>query len=300
LPTLDILIPHHDAPDALAASLESVRRQSWQGELRVIVLDDGSEREARVAAERITSESGLSSSFLANSGNRGRPYSRNRLLDAIEASHAAWLDAGDLWYPQKIEEQFRRLNEIGASGEDVERVWLTCDYDWRWQGQAAIPVVQVVSSDQVSLLLEGDRLRAYLWTLLASTSSLRRLGYFDEKLPRLQDLDFVLRFLIAGGRMDKPQTIEPHPLCRYEKSDVGRDAMQVRACQEYLFAKHRGVYRSRGAAFERRCRAKADLHAARFAWHNRQWTRAVRFGASALAVDPASVARRLLKATLAR
>ncbi len=91
----------------------------------------------------------------------------------------------------------------------------------------------------------------------------------------------MLRFTNSGGRLVKPRSQEPYPLCCYEKSDLGRDSVQVRSCQDYLFAKHRTAYRRYGADFERRCRAKADLHAARFAWHNRRWPLALHFAAGA-------------------
>lgn len=298
--TLDVLVPHFNAPEALEVSLGSVRRQTWQGTLRVVVLDDGSEASNRVAAEHITAESGLSASFLANETNRGQVYSRNRLLDSIDASYAAWLDAGDLWYPDKLAQQFTRLDELEGAGQDTSQVWITCDYDFCIEGKQPLTMVQDTSGDQTKALLVGDRLRAYLWTQLASRASLQAVGPFDESLPRLQDTDFVLRFFARGGRFDKPVHTGPNPLCRYDKSHLGRSASQVRASQERIFEKHRTLYRSYGRTFERECRAKADLVAARFALQNQERLRALGYVASAFMADAKGTVRRVAKATQKR
>jgi glycosyltransferase involved in cell wall biosynthesis len=295
MPTLDVLIPHWNAPDALRVSLDSVRNQTWSGPLRIVVVDDGSAGPQRASAERITNESNLNATFLGNGTNRGRVYTRNRLLDSMAASHAAWLDAGDSWYPSKIARQFAALAELTAAGRDTDLIWLTCDYDWCLEGQAPMPVVQDVSGDQTEQLLLGDSLRAYLWTLLASTTSLRRVGTFDDKLPRLQDIDFFLRFLVLGGQLAKPSNVTPEPLCRYEKSHVGRDARVVYASHRHIFDKHQALYRSYGRAFERQCRAKASLIAARFALQNRQWPLALSYTARAFSIDARSTFGRVFR-----
>ena len=80
--------------------------------------------------------------MLRNPPNRGRPYTRNRLLDAVDGDFVAWLDAGDVWYPSKLERQFDHLSRLRFEGEDVDRLWITCHYDWQWEGQRNRPVRQ--------------------------------------------------------------------------------------------------------------------------------------------------------------
>jgi hypothetical protein len=115
-------------------------------------------------------------------------------------------------------------------------------------------------------LLRGKDLRAYLWTVLGPTRSFRDVGWFDEKLPRLQDLDFFLRFLLKGGRLHLPDTAES--LCVYHKSDIGRDAEQIRACHAHIFDKHRVLYTRYGPKFTRVQLYNMEIHAARFAASN--------------------------------
>lgn len=291
--SLDVLIPHFNAPEELSASLRSVAAQDWSGPIRVVVVDDGSSHEARTLAERCVGEFPGLTSFVAQTENRGRPFTRNRLLDAVTATHVAWLDAGDLWYPEKTRLQFDVLHRTTA-----DDVWVTCDYDWRWAGQEATPTAQDVDGDQLAALLKGNRLRAYLWTLLCPSPTLNRLGPFDEELPRLQDLDYFVRFSASGGRLIKPEGVGP--LCRYEKSDLGRAAREVRTCQERLFEKHSGIYQRYGARFLRSCRVKADLHAARFALNNGSYADFARFVGRAVLRDPVGASRWLAHKALER
>src|SRR5688572_3798090 len=100
--TLDILIPYYNDPEGLVTSLRSVVSQSWEGDKRVVVVDDGSSLDAKRAVQAIVSDfrqgdsaqSQLTIDLLHNEVNRGRPYTRNVLLDSIDSRYVAWLDAG--------------------------------------------------------------------------------------------------------------------------------------------------------------------------------------------------------------
>jgi hypothetical protein len=130
----------------------------------------------------------------------------------VDASHIAWLDAGDVWYPDKLKLQFEHLARLAYHGLDIDTIWITCSYDWEQNGQAR-HLRQQVNGDQLSELLSGAQLRAYLWTLLGTANAFRIAGYFDERLLRLQDLDYFVTFLRAGGRIETP--LENKALCRY-------------------------------------------------------------------------------------
>ncbi len=97
--TLDILIPHYNDSEALDLTLRSIAAQTWDGTTRVVIVDDGSRPEEANAARAVAEAFVHPVTFIANPRNRGRPYSRNVLLDSIDAPFVAWLDAGDDWYP---------------------------------------------------------------------------------------------------------------------------------------------------------------------------------------------------------
>lgn len=267
--TLDVLVPHYEDPEGLAMSLTSIAAQSWLGSMRVIVVDDGSSVAAYRSAREQLDQMSCNTLMLRNHVNKGRPYTRNRLLDQIDAPYVAWLDAGDRWYTDKIARQFDEMHRLRYRGQDTSRFWVTCDYHWWPLGRKPQQKRQFVDQDQLKALLMGGNLRAYLWTILAESQSLRRVGYFDERLPRLQDLDYFLRFVEAGGTIIS--TADRGPLCRYNKSDIGRNSKEIHKCMNFIFVKHRYKIEKYGSSFIRMRRHNAALHAARFAKNNRSW-----------------------------
>lgn len=271
--SLDVLLPHYRDPAGLKLSLDSIAAQTWGGTMRVVVVDDGSPEADRSAAEHhahtFEQETGAEVTFLVNPQNLGRPRTRNRLLDAIEADYVAWLDAGDTWYPEKLERQFVHLNALRMQGADIDRIWVSCTYDWKWDGNThRRSLQQETTGDQVQLLLEGAQLRAYLWTLLGTRQAFQIAGRFDERLPRLQDLDYFLRFVRAGGTLATPHYTGA--LCCYFKSDVGRDAREINACNHLILEKHAAVIRLYPPALQSKLAYKAHTLAARFARNNGQ------------------------------
>lgn len=281
---LDILIPHYNDPKALALSLGSIAAQTWRGKMRAIVIDDGSAPDHLKAAQKVVADSKVDIEFIRNPENLGRPKTRNRLLDASTAPYIAWLDAGDVWYPNKIERQFETLFRLHYEGQDIDSIWVTCNYDWKWEGRRRRKVNQNVTGDQLEALFVGDRLRGYLWTLLGTQASFRMVDRFDERLTRLQDVDYFIAFVRGGGRLVVPE--QDDPLCCYFKTDVGRNAREIRDCYSTIFAKHKPALGKYSAAFNRRTQAKADFVAARFAENNRKRWLSMSYRLNALVTDP--------------
>lgn len=264
--SLDVLIPHYRDLDGLALSLASINEQTWTGDIRLVVVDDGSPMKEFRAAKGMLQDQCLPFTIEHNPENRGRPYTRNRLLDSVENEYVAWLDAGDVWYPEKLTRQFDHISRLRFAGEDLSRIWITCNYDWQRDGGRCYQVDQDVTGDQVKSLMLGQRLRAYLWTLLAPASTFRTIGPFDEQLPRLQDVDYFMRFLRAGGLI----TIPPcqNALCRYHKSDLGRSAREIRRCNKKIFEKYRTSFDQYGREFLSTIRYNAETLSARYAKNN--------------------------------
>ena len=252
---LDVLIPHFNAPEDLLRSLLSVKQQTWPGEKRIVVVDDASNSTNKKAVEGICSHLDMNICLFFNPYNRGRPYTRNVLLDSITSPYVAWLDAGDEWYSDKLEIQFTFLQWIEIIYPD-RPYWITCHYDMAWVSKNKRLTRQVAKGDQIKSLLMGSSLRAYLWTLLGTAKSFRQVGWFDEQLYRLQDLDFFIRFILHGGRIRTPNTTDK-ALCAYHKSDVGRCAQEIRRCNARIFEKYRVLYNRYGKRFK--CMRQYDM-----------------------------------------
>jgi glycosyltransferase involved in cell wall biosynthesis len=288
---LDVLVPHYNDPQGLVATLASVRAQTWQGSMRVVVVDDGSSNDVRQTLGNIIEHSGLDIVLLQNKENRGRPYTRNVLLDSMESPYASWIDSGDEWYPTKIQEQLDTISSLECSRPELPYV-VTCNYHWHRIGHQLRPMIQRTGNDQIRQLLTGH-LRAYLWTIVASSKHLRTVGWFDERLTRLQDLDFLLRFVCHQG------TIEPcradAPLCIYHKSDLGRGANEIRQCSELIFQKHCVLYNRYGEKFKRRRQYYMELLSMRYAYNNGDAALGRAYGWRAFRVWPFGFVRRIVR-----
>src|SRR3546814_20623203 len=83
----------------------------------------------------------------------------------------------------------------------------------------------------------------------------------------MQDFDYFLRFLNHGGSIRNLHN--GNSFCVYHKSDIGRDAKEIRACNAYIFDKHRVLYNRYGRRFKAMRLYDMAMIAASFAQHNK-------------------------------
>ncbi len=280
LDRIDVLIPHFEDVAGLQLSLASIKAQTV-GKFRVVIADDGSSKDIISHAQKIIEQSELDIELLQFKTNRGRPYVRNELLDAIESPYVTWLDAGDEWYPEKTATQLETLKKYS---DKEGHFFVTCNYDWKWVSKPPFLCEQNTNQDQIRAILVGRTLRAYLWTLLATSSAMRSVGYFDTNLPRLQDVDFFLRFCIGGGKLVKSDTQEP--LSLYHKDDQGRHPKIIHDCGLHIFNKHQMIYDQYGSEFINNCRFELEVLTARYASNNQMWGVALHHFAYAFLMQP--------------
>ena len=109
----------------------------------------------------------------------------------------------------------------------------------------------------------------YLWLMMGTKETFMTVGGFDENLPRLQDLDFFIRFCQKGGIFYKIGSDEA--MCIYYKDDVSRGAMSVWKSWTHIWKKHRLLYYSFGYNNAFKWRHHHFRVARRFAKANRDW-----------------------------
>src|SRR5690606_11914113 len=102
--TVDVLVPHFEDVSGLSLSLRSLEAQTFR-DMRIVVADDGSSAACVEAVRALLDASTLKVELLRSATNQGRPRTRNVLLDSVGSPFVAWLDAGDIWYPRKLELQ---------------------------------------------------------------------------------------------------------------------------------------------------------------------------------------------------
>jgi glycosyltransferase involved in cell wall biosynthesis len=215
-PLVSVIVPAHDAGSTIVDTLESVCRQTV-ADLEVIVIDDGSTddtsaRVARVSDPRIT---------LASFPGAGPSTARNRGMVRARGAYLSFLDADDLWTPDKLELQLEALGRRPDAG--VAYSW-TSEID-----PAGRPL-----GPQPPVRHEGDVYAPMLLGYFLSSGSnalLRRavietVGEFDSGLRGVEDWDYFLR---AAARW--PFVVVPRYQILYRQSP-GSASSRVAVMQE--------------------------------------------------------------------
>ena len=263
---LTVGIPVFNDPKGVKESIDSVFNQTWHGKKQVLIIDDGSTDQTPAVLNDMQSQY-HDILIYRNKKNQGRPYSRNLILEYAKGDYLAWIDAGDIWYPQKLEIQFQTLEKHLS---DKKPVICTCPFQWSWIDKKTNDKLRrpVIAGDQLLNVIKGT-LYPYLWTMLGPLDSFRIVGGFDERLLRRQDYDFTIRFLEAGGKFIAPAVNEP--LCIYLKTDVGRSGKDVTLSNAVIWEKHKSIYRRYGRLFALNIRRRQFILSSRFYKANKKY-----------------------------
>lgn len=263
LPGVTVGMPVYNDSPGLLRSVPTVFNQTWNGEIRLLIVDDGSTDDTPETISALRDVYG-DIDLIRNDQNRGRPVARNQILDNADTEYMTWLDAGDLLHPAKLESQFRVLSEVDEDDETPILCTITLRRVFADSGQERV-MVPDVSGDQLHNALTAS-LPAYLFTFLGRTSAFRSAGRFDERLPRRQDYEFFVRFIAGGGRV--VATRPDAPLATYMKTDIGRSPGEVAASNRVIRRTHRSLYARYGPEFARQMRRRQLVLEARFYENN--------------------------------
>jgi glycosyltransferase involved in cell wall biosynthesis len=121
---VSVVIPAHNAAATVGETLLSVRSQTHR-KLEIFVIDDGS---TDGTADIVRAHAALDSRIrLVRQKNGGVAGARNRGIEESAAGLVAFVDADDLWAPDKIEKQIVALRKEGPSVALVYTGWALID-----------------------------------------------------------------------------------------------------------------------------------------------------------------------------
>lgn len=197
-PPIDVVIPVYNGASFIRQALDSVNKQTLQPQT-VIVVDDGSTDDTAKIIQEYASVIPLQ--YLRQE-NRGLSSARNAGWKASQAPFIAFLDADDVWEPEKLAEQ----SSILTSAPD-NLLLVYCGYHHiNLEGQRVInntlPIVQPALRGNVfQELLRLNLISGSGSAVVVRREALVKLGGFDESLRALEDWDMWLR-LTQIGRLD--------------------------------------------------------------------------------------------------
>lgn len=111
-PMVSVIIPVYNAARYLEQTVQSVLKQSFAN-YEILLVDDGSTDGSKELLFRLQ-EADDRIRVLVNEENLGVALTRNRAIEESRGTFLAFLDADDLWLPEKLEKQLALAARTGA------------------------------------------------------------------------------------------------------------------------------------------------------------------------------------------
>ncbi|WP_414754905.1 glycosyltransferase family 2 protein [Anabaena sp. CCY 9910] len=182
-PTISVIIPAYNCEATIKETIESVLRQSFS-DFELIVINDGSQDNTLDVVSQIQDSRIKIFSF----ENAGGNISRNRGLNISQGKFISFLDADDIWMPDKLKSQLEALYK--NPGFHVAYSWT--DYIDKDGNFLASGKRITLNGDVYQKLLINNFLENGSNPLILR-EALVELEGFDQSLKAAQDWDMWLR-----------------------------------------------------------------------------------------------------------
>ena len=113
--TVSIIVPVYNAEKYILETIEHVAAQTYTDWELLLVVDGCGDGSARVIREYQKARGESRLRILENPENVGAAKARNRGLREAAGRYIAYVDADDLWMPDKLQEQLRFMGERQAA-----------------------------------------------------------------------------------------------------------------------------------------------------------------------------------------
>src|SRR5258708_2739506 len=106
MPSISIVIPAHNAAAFVSQTIKSVQAQTFD-DWELFIIDDGSQDETASITQSFLTDARV---HYVHQENQERSVARNRGISLSSGTYVGFLDADDLWHPEKLREQFQVMN----------------------------------------------------------------------------------------------------------------------------------------------------------------------------------------------
>jgi glycosyltransferase involved in cell wall biosynthesis len=210
--TVSVVIPAYNSEQWIGETLDCILSQTYRN-LEIIVVDDGSQDSTgSVAASKLKTFPGRWE--IVRQDNKGLPGARNA---GFKASHGEWvlfMDSDDLLHPETIT---RLMSSAESAAENVAVVygpWQRFAGDGDRRKRLEEPQSPIIDNDKAASHLAPKNCVLVPGSLVRRTW-LDKIEGFDERLRvSAEDLDFIVRIALAGGRFEFVDAEEPFLLWR--------------------------------------------------------------------------------------
>lgn len=225
-PLVSVIIPAYNASTTIAATLQSVRAQTFT-DFEVWVIDDGSTDDTLARVQDWIVATGDRRFQVARYANGRQAVARNRGVARSRGELIAFLDADDLWTPDKLAVQVSVLQAHPAAG--LVYSWTDCIDE---RGRFVRPGSHVTVSGRAAyrrLLVQNFLDNGS--TPLVRRSAIAAVGPFDPTLPPVEDWDLWIKIAAQFEIIGIPLTQVFYRIAPYSSSaqvdNLARSALRV-------------------------------------------------------------------------
>ena len=114
-PLVSIITPLYNAQNYISNTIKSIQSQTYKNWEHIIVDDCSTDNSINIVKQYAATETRIH--FITLSRNSGAAVTRNKAIEAAKGTYIAFLDADDLWHPEKLSKQiaFMQANDCNVS-----------------------------------------------------------------------------------------------------------------------------------------------------------------------------------------
>ncbi len=204
MPRVSVVIPTFNCERFIRRTVGSALRQTYR-DFEIIVVDDGSTD----GTQAVLAEYGEALHYIKQA-NQGASAARNAALSRATGEYIAYLDADDLWHPEKLAHQVEYLDANPSCGFVHTEVAVIDEQDSVLYARFNKETGRTVPQGKC---LRDILQRSHIQTLtvLERRSAFDRAGKFDLRLPVAQDYLHWIQVTLQGYEVG----YLPEPLGQY-------------------------------------------------------------------------------------
>lgn len=241
VPIVSVIIPAYNAEQYIAETLASVVNQTLK-DIEVIVVDDGSKDNTAAAVQAFPSVR------YVRKTNGGVSAARNHGANLAQGEFLAFLDADDIWHPDKLRQQVLALSQHPEC--DLCRTHSSTKAESLQQFRQAKESANVDYDTEPNLA--SSFLDPYFTTstVMVRRAAFDRVGGFDPKLRIAEDIDFYLKVLAPAPTVlfMKESLVYKRPVAGSLGDDSAAGYVQLLAVYHRFLAEHPQAQRTLGRA----------------------------------------------------
>jgi len=225
-PTVSVIIPAYDMAEFIGAAIASVVNGGYN-DVEVIVVDDGSTDETEQVVRQFLepcNERYDARVRYFSQPNHGKPVAVNEGLEKMRGSYFALLDADDRFPPSSLERRVDVLNSTPGADIAIGGFEVINESGTRSVGARSAPATQDPNQLKYAFCSSYKTPFHFNACLLHSTL-VERVGSFDHRLNRCQDIDYSIRCM----EKTKGIALVDTPVYHYRKHrESTRDRIKTR------------------------------------------------------------------------